>query len=216
MKHAVTRSLVAAAIAFGSGSSLALEQGDWIVRVGAAHVNPDASSSPLTTVAADARVDVDSDTQLGLTLAYMVSDNIGIGLLAATPFKHDIKGAGDIAGLGKIGQTKHLPPTLTLQYHFAPRSNVRPFVGAGLNYTNFFSAKATHPALGVTKLKLDDSWGLAAEAGVDIDINDRWFVSGQVWYIDIDTKAKLSGGVNDSAKVSIDPWVVMIGIGTTF
>ncbi|HEY9149900.1 MAG TPA: OmpW family outer membrane protein [Gammaproteobacteria bacterium] len=214
MKHAVTRSLVAAAIALGSGSSLALEQGDWIVRLGAAHVNPDASSDPLTNVAADARVDVDSNTQLGITLGYMYTDNIGFGLLAATPFKHDIKGAGDIAGLGKIGETKHLPPTLTLQYHFAPKSNVRPYVGAGINYTNFFSEKTV--GLGNTKLELDDSWGLAAEAGVDIDINDRWFVSGQLWYLDIDTDAKLTGDITDSAKVSIDPWVVMIGIGTTF
>jgi outer membrane protein len=214
MKYAATRSLLAGAIALGSGSALALEQGDWVVRLGAAHVNPDASSNPLANVAADARVDVDSNTQLGITLGYMYTDNIGIGLLAATPFKHDIKGAGDIAALGTIGETKHLPPTLTLQYHFAPQGKVRPFVGAGLNYTNFFSEKTI--GLGDTKLELDDSWGLAAEAGVDIDINDRWFVSGQLWYLDIDTKAKLTGDINDSARVSVDPWVVMIGIGTTF
>lgn len=214
MNHLVTRTLVASAIALTTGSAIALEQGDWIVRVGAAHVNPDASSSPLTNVAPDARVDVDHDTQLGITLGYMYTDNIGVGLLAATPFKHDIKGAGDIAGLGKIGETKHLPPTLTLQYHFTPKSSVRPYIGAGINYTNFFSEKTV--GLGDTKLKLDDSWGLAAEAGVDIDINDRWFVSGQAWYLDIDTDAKLTGDITDSSKVSIDPWVVMIGIGTTF
>ena len=214
MKHLISKSLIASALAVATGSALAVGAGDWIVRVGAAHVNPNASSKPFTDIAANARVDVGSDTQLGLTLAYMVSDNIGIGLLAATPFKHDIKGAGDLAGLGKIGQTKHLPPTLTLQYHFAPRSDVRPYLGAGINYTNFFSSKTQ--GLGDTKLKLDDSWGLAAEAGVDIDINDRWFVSGQLWYLDIDTKAKLTGTTPGNARVSIDPWVVMIGIGTTF
>ena len=214
MQYTTFRTLAATALVLVAGNAQALEQGDWIVRVGAAHVNPDASSNPLTNVAADARVDVGNDTQLGITLGYMYTDNIGIGLLAATPFKHDIKGAGDIAGLGKIGETKHLPPTLTVQYHFTPGSSVRPYVGAGINYTNFFSEKTI--GLGDTKLKLDDSWGLAAEAGVDIDINDRWFLSGQLWYLDIDTKAKLTGAINDSTKVSIDPWVVMIGIGTTF
>ena len=152
---------------------------------------------------------MDSDTQLGLTLGYMYTDNIGIGVLAATPFKHDIK----LVGVGKAAETKHLPPTVTLQYHFAPRSNVRPYIGAGLNYTNFFSEKTV--GLGGAKLKLDDSWGLAAEAGVDIDLNDRWFVSGQVWYLDIDTEADISGVASD-VNVEIDPWVVMIGIGTTF
>ncbi|MCW9060035.1 MAG: outer membrane beta-barrel protein [Gammaproteobacteria bacterium] len=206
MKHAVTRSLVAAAIALGSGSSLALEQGDWIVRLGAAHVNPDASSDTV----AGSTLDVGNDTQLGITLGYMYTDNIGIGLLAATPFKHDI----ELVGTGTVAETKHLPPTLTLQYHFAPKSNVRPYVGAGINYTNFFSEKGKG-ALAGSSIKLDDSWGLAAEAGVDIDINDRWFVSGQVWYLDIDTKADISGVANN-VNVDIDPWVVMIGIGTTF
>ncbi len=206
MKHAVTRSLVATAIALGSGSTLALEQGDWIVRLGAAHVNPDASSDTVL----GSTLDVGNDTQLGITLGYMYTDNIGISLLAATPFKHDI----ELVGTGTVAETKHLPPTLTLQYHFAPRSNVRPFVGAGLNYTNFFSEKGKG-ALAGSSFKLDDSWGLAAEAGVDIDINDRWFVSGQVWHLDIDTKADISG-VGSNVNVDIDPWVVMIGIGTTF
>lgn len=206
MKHAVTRSLVAAAIVFGSGSSLALEQGDWIVRLGAAHVSPDASSDPV----AGSTLDVDNDTQLGITLGYMYTDNIGIGLLAATPFKHDIK----LVGTGKVAETKHLPPTLTLQYHFAPKSSVRPYVGAGINYTNFFSEESAGPLAG-SSVKLDDSWGLAAEAGVDIDINDRWFLSGQLWYLDIDTEADISGVANNLG-VEIDPWVVMIGIGTTF
>lgn len=214
MQNTMMKSLVAAAIALSASSALAVEQGDWIVRVGAAHVSPDASSDPLTTVAANATLDVESDTQLGINFTYMYTDNIGIELLAATPFKHDIKGAGDIAGLGKIAETKHLPPTLTFQYHFAPKSNVRPFVGAGINYTTFFSEKTV--GLGATDLKLDDSWGLAAEAGVDIDINDKWFVSGQVYYMDIDTKAKLTGDITDTADVQIDPWVVMLSIGTTF
>lgn len=210
----MTKTLVAAALALTAGTASALEQGDWLVRVGAAHVNPDASSDPLTTVAANATLDVDSNTQLGITLGYMYTDNIGFGLLAATPFRHDIKGDGDIAALGKIAETKQLPPTFTVQYHFAPKSNVRPFVGAGVNYTTFFSEKTV--GLGATDLKLDDSWGLAAEAGVDIDINDKWFVSGQVWYLDIDTDATLSGAINDSSTVEIDPWVVMLSIGTTF
>ena len=206
MKHIVTMSLVAGAIALTATGAFALEAGDRTVRLGAAHVSPDAGSDPI----AGSTLDVGKDTQLGITLGYMLTDNIGLGLLAATPFKHDIK----LVGVGTVAETKHLPPTLTLQYHFAPKSSMRPFIGAGINYTKFFSEKTR--GLGNTKLELDDSWGLAAEAGVDIDINDRWFVSGQLWYLAIDTKAKLTGDVAASPKVSIDPWVVMIGIGTTF
>lgn len=214
MSHTKTNSVAAAALLIACSSATAVQQGDWIVRVGAAHVNPDASSDPLTTVAPNATLEVGSNTQIGLTVGYMYSDNIGIGLLAATPFKHDIEGDNDIASLGKIGETKHLPPTVTLQYHFAPSANVRPFVGAGINYTNFFSEKTI--GLGDTKLKLDDSWGFALEAGVDIDINDDWFASGQVWYLDIESEATLTGDISDTADVQIDPWVFMLSIGKTF
>lgn len=71
----------------------------------------------------------------------MIKENIAIELLAATPFSHDIKGTGALAGVGKVGETKQLPPTLSVQYHFSPKASVRPYVGAGINYTIFFSEK---------------------------------------------------------------------------
>ena len=212
-KRALVSVVVAAGLGLGSGAALAVQQGDILVRVGIAHVAPDADSEPVPGFGAASKVDVDSATSLGLTLTYMATDSLGVGLLAAWPFKHDIEGAGSIAGAGKVAETKHLPPTVTAQWHFAPQSNVRPFVGAGLNYTAFFSEKTTGAIAG-TSLKLDDSWGLAAEAGVDVDINDRWFVSGQVWYLDIDTEATINGVA--SFDVDIDPWVFMIGLGTKF
>ena len=83
-------------------------------------------------------------------------------------------------------------------------------------YTNFFS-EDTKGALAGHSISLDDSWGLGLEAGVDIDINNDWFVSGQVWYLDIDTEASLSGPTfNTNFDVEIDPWIVMLGIGTKF
>lgn len=215
-KHSLLAAALAAGLGLASGSVLAVQQGDILVRVGVAHVAPDADSDVIPTnglTGAGAKVDVDSGTSLGLNFTYMATDNIGIQLLAAWPFKHDIEGAGAIAGIGKVGETKHLPPTVTAQWHFAPQSNIRPFVGVGVNYTTFFSEDATG-ALAGQSLKLEDSWGLAGELGVDIDINQDWFVSGQVWYMDIDTEATVAGAVK--FDVQIDPWVYMIGVGTKF
>lgn len=204
---------LAATLGLAAGPAAAVQQGDVLVRVGVAHVAPDADSDPVPGFGAASKVDVDSASSLGLNFTYMLTDNIGAQVLAAWPFKHDIEGAGSIAGAGKVAETKHLPPTVTLQWHFAPQSNIRPFVGAGINYTNFFSEKTTGAIAG-TSLKLDDSWGLAAEAGVDVDINNNWFVSGQVWYMDIDTEATVNGVA--SFDVNIDPWVFMVGVGTKF
>lgn len=195
-------------------SAQAIGQGDWLVRAGVAHAAPNDSSGELSGVA-DAKVAVDSATSLGLTLTYMATDNIGVELLGAWPFKHDIEGAGSLSGVGKIAEARQLPPTLVLQYQFTPQASIRPYVGAGVNYTYFFDEDANSKLPAGTKLELSDSWGLAAQAGVDFDVSDAWFLNASVWYMDIDTTAKLNNGLG-KVDVEIDPWVVMVGVGTRF
>lgn len=202
---------VVGALALGGGGALAAG-GDWIVRVGPAHVSPNDDSGELSGVAG-AEVSVDSATSLGITVTWMANEQVGIGVLGAWPFRHDIQGAGALAGAGRIAEVKHLPPTVTLQYHLNPAAGIRPYVGAGINYTTFFSEK-TH-GLGGASISLDDSWGWAIEAGVDIDVGRDWFASAQLWYLAIDTTAKLGDGLGDIA-VDIDPWVAMIGAGRRF
>jgi outer membrane protein len=139
----------------------------------------------------------------------MMTDHLGVELLAAWPFKHDI----DLLDGTKVATTKHLPPTLTLQYHFLPDSKFQPYVGVGLNYTNFFDEKTTGPLAG-SNLNLGDSWGIAGQIGFDIPLNDQWFLNADIRYIDIDTKAKLDGA--SIGTVSIDPWVYGINVGVKF
>ena len=109
-----------------------------------------------------------------------------------------------LLGLGTVGSTKQLPPTVSLQYHFNSRGKVSPFLGAGVNYTAFFS-EDTRGALAGAKLKLDDSWGLAAHAGIDFALNERSAIRVDARWIDIDTDVTLDGaGVG---TVAIDPIV---------
>jgi len=207
--------VLAAAVMVAAPAVQAYEAGDFIGRVGAATVVPDASSDPITNLSANARVDVDNNTQLGLTMTYMLTDQLGLGVLAATPFSHDIKGAGDLASLGKLAETKHLPPTVTLQYFPMPSgSKFQPYVGAGVNYTVFFDEK-TSGALAGTDIKLDDSFGLAAEVGMDYMLTENIGVNAALWYIDIDTEAKIAAA-NQTIDVSIDPLVYMVGVSYKF
>lgn len=206
-----------AALAITGGAAFAAP-GDWMVRVGPALVGPNDDSGALSGADApgDARVAVDDSVSLGITLTWMATDNIGIGVLGAWPFKHDIKGAGALGGAGKIAEVRHLPPTVTLQYHLNPGASLRPYIGAGLNYTTFFSEKTTG-AIADFDIDFDDSFGWALEAGVDYDLGPDWFLSAQLWYVAIDTKAKLSGPADlGEVSVDIDPWVVMIGAGRRF
>ncbi|WP_017092204.1 outer membrane protein OmpW [Vibrio splendidus] len=210
---------IAVIAALMSTNVLAHKEGDFIIRAGAATVSPnDSSGSVLNNP--DLEFSVDSDTQLGLTFGYMFTDNISFEVLAASPFSHNIS----VNGLGKVADTKHLPPTFMVQYYFGQaNSDFRPYVGAGINYTVFFdeSLNGTGKSAGLSDLSLDDSWGLAANIGIDYMINEDWFLNASVWYADIGTTAKYKqtvGGTTTqySTDVDIDPWVFMIGGGYNF
>lgn len=198
---------------FASMPLMAYETGDFVARVGWAHLAPnddaeDFSGIPGTTVTVE-----DADT-LGVSFTYMFTDNLGVGVLGVWPFTVDIKGdKGALAGAGKVADTKALPPTVTLQYHFNSGSNLHPYVGAGINYTYFWDEN-TNGALNGTQLDLDSSFGLAAEAGLDYDLGNDLLVSAQIWYAQISTTANSSAA--GKADINIDPWVFMLGVGKKF
>ncbi|WP_099611070.1 outer membrane protein OmpW [Vibrio fujianensis] len=195
---------------------LAHQQGDILVRAGLAAVVPNDSSDKI--LGSSDELKVNTNTQLGLTLGYMLTDNFSVELLAATPFSHDI--STDLLGLGDIGKTKHLPPTVMVQYYFGEANSAfRPYVGAGINYTTFFDEKFnnTGKTAGLSDLKLDDSWGLAANIGIDYMLDDNWFFNASAWYANIETTAKYKfGGAAQSTDVKINPWVLMIAGGYKF
>lgn len=185
----------------------ALDQGDWYMRFGAIHAEPNDSSGGLSG-APTVGVSVDGDTQLFATFNYMLREHIGLELLVATPFTHDVNATGALSG--KIGEVSHLPPTFSVLYHFSPKSSVRPFVGAGINYTVFFDEQ---PTAVISSLELDDSWGYALEAGVDVDISKSWFFTANIRYINIETTAKTDLG---NVDIDINPTLLSIGVGFSF
>ena len=216
--------VLAAAVMATAPAVQAFEAGDFILRAGVAHVAPDDSSDVITVngaaaLGANARVGVDSNSQLGIRGTYMLTSELGLGLLAATPFKHNIVGAGDLAAAGKIAETKHLPPTLTLQYFpMASSSAFQPFVGVGVNYTTFFEEKTTG-ALEGSKLDLDDSVGVAFEIGMDYMLSENFGLNAAIWWADISTDAQVTlpdGTKTDKFEVEIDPMVYMVGFTYKF
>ena len=205
-----TKLIAGALLALGLATAVpahAVQKGDWLIRGGLGHVAPTGESGTVPVVGG--KLEADDSTNLAVNFTYMLSDNLGVELLGALPFTHDLKHDS----LGKVGETKQLPPTLILLYNFSPKSGVRPYAGIGLNYTTFFSEKTTGALTG-TSLKLDDSFGLAVEAGVDVDINKDWFFNASLWRMDIDTEANSS--LLGKFDVAIDPWVLFVGVGRRF
>lgn len=208
MSTKMLKTAVAVALASGLlvGTAQAYEAGQWLGRVGIYGVFPESDN---LTLAPGSNIDVDNAYTLGFNFTYMINPNIGVEVLGALPFKHDIS----LSGAGKVGETKQLPPVVSIQYHIMPEGTVHPYVGLGLNYTNFFSEKTTG-ALSGTSLKLDDSWGVAGQLGIDIDVAPNWFVNADLRYISIKSDATVNGvGIG---TVDINPWVVGLTVGTRF
>ncbi len=197
-----------------------VQAGDLLLRLRTIMVAPNEQSGSILPGFPGEKVRLNNQVVPEVDVTWMATDHIGFELIAATT-KHRASGVtGTTGGIGRLASTRVLPPTLTAQYHFAPTGKVRPYIGAGLNYTLFFdekAAKGLEAAVGRTSVSMKDSFGWAGQAGVDVDINPRMFLNLDVKYIDIDTTARLNtGGAINTARVSIDPIVAGIGIGFRF
>jgi len=192
--------------------------GDTLIRLRGIIVAPNESSSGITPTFPTEKVKINNSAAPEVDFTYMATDNIGFELIAATTKHHATGTSGTTGTIGRLASTWVLPPTLTAQYHFAPAAKVRPYVGAGINYTLFYSEKpssALEAAVGPTKVKMKSSFGWAAQAGIDFDLSKTMFLNLDVKYIDIRTTARLSTtaiGVQ-RVKVNLNPIVVGVGVG---
>jgi outer membrane protein len=201
---------LAIAAAFGATAIAPAAHADtnddnWVVRFGVHAVDPKSNNGTL----AGARASVDSNVRPTGSIEYMFTPNLGVDLLAAWPFQHDVK----LSGLGKVAQTKQLPPTLGVNYHFMPDRTVSPFVGIGLNYTNFFDTKGTG-ALAGDSVSIANSWGVAAHAGIDVKINAKWIFTADLRWMNIESDVKVNGAKVGTAK--IDPLAYGVSLGYRF
>lgn len=191
---------VAALCAMTSGAAMAQQQdGKWQVRVRA--VNLDAANKG---AAADKGISVNDKVIPELDISYYFTPNFAAELILTYPQKHNVR-----AGADKIGSLKHLPPTLLAQYHFTNFGAFKPYVGAGINYTRFSSAKLD----GGGNIDMDkNSWGPALQVGFDYALDKNWSLNFDIKKVYIDTTIR----TNDLGKFKVDPLLVGVGVGYRF
>ncbi|RTL30450.1 MAG: OmpW family protein [Burkholderiales bacterium] len=181
--------------------------GDFMVRARALYLDPANESTG--TLDALGGVTVNSKYIWEVDASYFVTPNVAFELIATTPQKQTVSLNGS-----KIGTLRHLPPTLTVQYHFAPSNpTVRPYIGAGINYTHF---SGVNLSLGGTPLEIDrNSWGTAVQFGADFPINNNLYFNVDFKKIDIRTDVT-HPTLGNVGTVKIDPVLFGIGIGYRF
>lgn len=199
---------MASVMAFSSASA---QDSPWQVRVRGLVVVPDESAS---IEAVGGTVNIDTQVVPEIDISYFFTDNISAELvLAVSP--HDISAVGTAAGDFPIGSTTLLPPSLVLQYHLPFNDIVKPYVGAGINYTFFLDQDPRGPV--VNDIDLDSSFGWVVQTGVDINLSEKWFLNLDAKKIWLDTDATIDttlGTVN--ADVNINPWTFGFGFGYRF
>jgi len=211
-----------------SYTSFAQQKGEWHVRLRGIGIIPQESAN-IGVIGGDANINNAFVPELDFT--YFFAKNISAELILGTS-RHKISTVnsnlsaidGSTAANVNLGKVWLLPPTLTLQYHIPTKTLLRPYVGAGVNYTIFYNA-SQGPV--VKDVKYDNKFAFATQAGVDIDISKRWFINVDVKKIFLNTNARVDASnltpaanqslspvlQNINADVKIRPWIIGVGIG---
>jgi len=200
---------IAAGIAMLGAAQVAVanEAGDWVIRAGGSLIQPKSDNGTLD-IGPGAGVSVDSQWGFTFNVSYFFTPNVAVELLGAYPYQHDF--TVSVGGARIDGHVDHLPPTLSVQYHFLPNERIRPYVGVGVNYTMFDNAHLDAPV----NVRFDDSTGLALDGGIDFGINERWLVNLDFRYIHLNSDTHVAGA--DVGTVDIDPFVYGINVGYRF
>jgi len=199
-----------------SSAVSAHSEGDLFARAGLGTVLPNESSN--TPNAGVGELSLDNVTNLAGTVTYMMSDSLGIEVLLGLPFTHEVSASvtgvngGAVSGVADVS---HLPLSVTAQHYFAGAdSDIRPYVGAGFNYTTFLDEEGKG-ALNNKTVSVDNSFGFAIQAGVDYKVNEQLFLNVSAWYLDIESTVE-SSGVTEDIDVVIDPLAILFAVGYTF
>lgn len=210
MKH----SFSLLALALFAGSVQAQSAGSFSVRAGATMIRPQVESGDLSAPSrAGTQLDVGDASQLSGGLSYQWTDRIAFDLPLGLASKHDVTGAGSIAGVGKVGEVKALPVTFLVQWRLLePDAQVQPYLGVGPTYARIGASKSTSVLTGITggspskptTLALKSAWGVTFQIGATVAITGPWAVDVAYMKTFLSSTGKLSTGQTIDLKLNPD------------
>lgn len=198
MKKQIVMAALLAAGSVTGAMAQALGESPWLLRVRSVHLDSvNKDSTPLGLA-------INNKTFGEVDITYFLSRNVAAELVLTTPQKQIV-----YAGGAEIGSFKHLPPSLLLQYHFTDIQGIKPYVGAGINYTHFSDVSLP------TGVSLDShSWGTAFQLGLDIPIDKNWSINLDVKKAYIRTDVYSLG--SSVGRLKVDPMLYAVGVGYRF
>ncbi|WP_183257924.1 OmpW family protein [Bradyrhizobium sp. CIR48] len=195
----------------------------WMIRLRVLGVLPDTAGSSVNVAGTPSLSSPSSGLSISyqaipeLDITYFFTKNVAAELILGVT-SHHISGSGALTGLD-IGKAWLLPPTLTLQYHFTDFGRLKPYIGAGVNYTAFFNQSAANTSLAglaVTDLRISNKFGAAVQFGFDYMLDRHWGLNFDVkkLWLRPEYSATVNNAVAVTGRANIDPWLV--GGGVTY
>ncbi|MDA9522756.1 membrane protein [Bradyrhizobium sp. CCBAU 11434] len=197
----------------------------WMIRLRVLGVLPDTAGTSVSVAGAPSLSSPISGLSISdqaipeLDITYFFTRNVAAELILGVT-SHHISGNGALTGLD-IGKAWLLPPTLTLQYHFTDLGALKPYIGAGINYTAFFNQSAANTSLGglaVTDLRISNQFGAAVQFGFDYMLDRNWGLNFDVkkLWLRPEYSATVNNSIPVTGRANIDPWLVSGGVTYKF
>ena len=204
--HTMKKILLSAAVGLFVATQVTAQDSPWLLRARAVNLQmANTTSGAATTL----DVNVNNKTIPEVDITYFFNKNVATELVLTVPQSQTVS-----AGATPLGSFKHLPPTLTLQYHFTDLGSFKPYVGAGVNYTQISSVSLSGGAA-LDPLTLNNhSWGTAFQVGVDVPLDKQWSLNLDVKKVGIKTDVYSKGASVGTLK--LDPTLVGVGLGYRF
>ncbi len=220
-KHCAAALIGGALLALGISSAAQAQEN--IIGANFAYLSNHSSSPDITGpfTPPGGNLDVGDATTLELNLIHKFDEHWGVAFLFGIPPKVDTDGRGSLQGLGKISTVTVNTPTLLAQYYFGNYSGFEPYMGLGINFTNFSDAHASsslQEALGgPTSIKLQNSTGVAGQIGVRYPLSQHWMIDAHIVAADVRSREDATTGfITRSTVIDFNPIVYSVGVAYRF
>lgn len=222
LHSALTVMAAVAAMGAAAGAS-AQAAGQWTVKAGVGKITPKVESGDVSAPALPgSKAAIGADTRPVFSAGYGLTDNMSVELHLGLPYKHEISGAGAIAGTGVLGTVKVLPPTLFVHHrYFEPEARFRPYLGVGATYAYFADETGSGKLTALsdiggppTTFSMKNKLAATLQIGLIININEKWFVDGNISKTWLKTKVSYSSG--QTQDLTLNPQAVTLGLGYKF
>ena len=191
--------ILALAVVIPPSPATAQETADrWMVRTFVSGVVFDAGSDVLD-------LEAEPTVTAGADVTYFPTRHIGVNALAAF-ISPEIEALDESMNLGSVDA---LPPVLTVQYHFVREGPVQPYVGGGGSYVNFFGESGR---LDDVNAEIDDGWGIAGQAGVNLFPSRRFAVIADFRWVSILNDPDVTTDLGND-ELELDHAIISLGVG---